>query len=1394
LLASLIAAVAFVAIPGAWRTNAAPLPATRFQPLGPAPYHADCLFDHSPLCMTDVRDTEFDFSSHFYRVGEIATATMTSGWQEWHFPGDLPGLTLQECTGDPNEGGGTCRWRVTGRTGWVAHGGLLITVPGSNAYTENDFYAVIGEDYMIDGNITEFGPDPFDPNFDTEHPAAGARVNIAGRSDDEGPLSFRQQANSDGYYYALFPKGTYTVSSSVGCVVGERPCRSSKEVRLPGDQTVDFKEEVFELSGKVESYNCSADPCTRQPWGGLEMLAVRGGRTSHTWTDGAGAFTMRLGKGTYALTPNTTGYNFSPASRRVELTQDRRGQDFVACANPSAGQGATASGPACFSIYGKVTKRTCGEHTCRAEPFANATVAAVAGGQRWQTVSGGDGTYRLAALPGSRTYEVTAAYNDGTTDWEFDPPSTSVILDADKRDIHFATCVDQPPAARVSEAAASPAPSCYTISGTILKGPRVNEPYRPDRPAQAIRVQVVGTTAEGDRLTRSVKTDRAGKYKAGALKAGVYTVTFPRGVCARIRSTTCSTTQRVELTSQEKTKKADAIKLEGALEITMTLSPSRVELRQTVEGVTPRNVDLTVRVKNTSRRDVEHVTLQELQIGFVEIDHADTVPLNVIRGPLERPSDRTPSPNLGTIRPGAHKERVYRLSAEGDGTFNIDILVTGEQNDRPLRPAGYGNVELPVTSQLLVFTTELQENLPRLIRAGRTVLIYATLENRSYVKTLAIDPIFPKLEGNASDGHLIDKLAIVPNWNQPEADDVCRPSTTVEIPPREKVELKAVIRTHEGDVFFTDTGELPGGTRAVITFEKPTVFTPTEGDYTRVRSADIVLPEDSTEYTLHLDDSQIVQPTSAWLAGEIAYWTAGMVIYGVPRFFGGLLHGVFIDLPRLALQGIAAAPKLWVHSFNYLAELMTEVLAEPDLYAAVVFKVVELLQQAGYEFENLERQVDAQLKNYFRRYSNQWAVGDWQGATAELGADFGELAMNVFTINRVPPAAVRAVGRCVLPRVPQALEGLKNAKTALYTRVAESLSQADQYMPSREALAALERLVKPGFEFTPHELRYLMGMTAEQVNWLKDYADRKNLLITVRSRAMESIEWIRRGAVLKPEQIKTKNVSFIDRLLGWKYDDVGRIVIRKPIGADQTLGESLQRVKQYLRTNHPEVAEGSTEWTEALKRHQDRWEEWHHGSPSDGYPDQLLKWGEEGELPFTWDLNQNLMDVGRHVPSGQRYKFRMRVTERDAAGRPIEWVPEVCVPASTVCPPNSSGWRSITGDIDGVSITHANGDALTDAQQIAVMNDLHQSPVQSLHGFTATWKRNGQFDFEDKRKYLFIKCCAAQFAPDRVVRAVKPIKELSELINPENYYIHYQGGYKFPRRLVPLRVIPDFHP
>ncbi len=87
----------------------------------------------------------------------------------------------------------------------------------------------------------------------------------------------------------------------------------------------------------------------------------------------------------------------------------------------------------------------------------------------------------------------------------------------------------------------------------------------------------------------------------------------------------------------------------------------------------------------------------------------------------------------------------------------------------------------------------------------------------------------------------------------------------------------------------------------------------------------------------------------------------------------------------------------------------------------------------------------------------------------------------------------------------------------------------------------------------------------KQIDFLRNFAADNKLLITVRSRATQSIEWLSgkvvdgvkyAAAVLKPEQIKIKSVSWLDtEVLGYRPSDLGRVILREPISTAEPRGE-----------------------------------------------------------------------------------------------------------------------------------------------------------------------------------------------------------------------------------------------
>lgn len=178
-------------------------------PPGPVPVAADCLVYRGPAqCYYHVRVTTFKFSQHVLHIGDTLTASMSTQWKEWTFPGSGPGLALKGCKGDPFAGSGICRWKVVAATGgWVSSLGLLISVPGSAQYTAADFYTVVDKNtHVIEGHVTDTAGDRL----------AGVSLRIDGST--KGPIV---TTDSDGYYLRVVRPGAYYVSVRSGAATAK---------------------------------------------------------------------------------------------------------------------------------------------------------------------------------------------------------------------------------------------------------------------------------------------------------------------------------------------------------------------------------------------------------------------------------------------------------------------------------------------------------------------------------------------------------------------------------------------------------------------------------------------------------------------------------------------------------------------------------------------------------------------------------------------------------------------------------------------------------------------------------------------------------------------------------------------------------------------------------------------------------------------------------------------------------------------------------------------------------------------------------------------------------------------------------------------------------------------
>ena len=306
----------------------------------------------------------------------------------------------------------------------------------------------------------------------------------------------------------------------------------------------------------------------------------------------------------------------------------------------------------------------------------------------------------------------------------------------------------------------------------------------------------------------------------------------------------------------------------------------------------------------------------------------------------------------------------------------------------------------------------------------------------------------------------------------------------------------------------------------------------------------------------------------------------------------------------------------------------------------------------------------------------------------------------------------------------------------------------------------------------------LHGLRQIEIDTLREFAANNRVLLTLRSRAVESIRWIEEfGAYMKPEQIKIKTVNWIDvEYLGYKYEEIGGVIVRKPpLTAEEVAAVRRQLANDGITEFLPN-GKRNLLYREITDRLQLRRSEWTTGDPQN--VKDMFRWGQDGKADFEWNWRDNLVDPTRQPNEAREVGFRMRHdVVKDARGKVIDerWIPEVD-------PEGTGSFHPITGDVDFVSLTDLTSSALTEADHIQMLKLLRDGPLKTPHADSITWVKNGKFDFPKKRANLPTACCLAQFGPDGVVRAVKLHlgDRLTQLISPERYWLYYEGGYQLP--------------
>ena len=788
------------------------------------------------------------------------------------------------------------------------------------------------------------------------------------------------------------------------------------------------------------------------------------------------------------------------------------------------------------------------------------------------------------------------------------------------------------------------------------------------------------------------------------------------------------------------------------LKVEITTDPAKPDVKQTPDGPVPVAVKVQVKVTNTGKVPLDPVTLPD-KLTLSNHGEAKTPEF-----PLKQ-TGRPGSLELGPLAPGASKTATYTLEASGDGSFDVEAVVLGGAGDENLYSVG--RLLFEPDSQVLMFKAELgsrvrSQNDRDLIQAGTLFLVNVTLENRSYKRKIAVDPIYGDLRGNAADGHT-QEADVEPTGFAPSGSlDEVKPSKYVTLEPRQKREFRVVVRTAASDA-FADEGGGGGGTRAEVRFVPPGVHDVSEpGEIPALAADRVVMIDGSSEFLVGIDESVPAPPPfNAW---EATWNVSTGVIAGVARATFGLVRGIVWDLPRGLVTLARNVPSASFYLMDRIAELAKTVIENPGVFsevAAVVYaKVLQIYEEGPLELigDTLEKVKDAVDRIVYARFSSfykAWFAGDWRAALNEFWGGVAEGVVNIASL--LAPA--------VLARFPKVAALWNTTKAALYEKVGQGLSKFGKVVSASRAVGALRTIVKPGYVFSAKELAKIYGVSSKEAAAIARIAKENRISIVFRSRASQSIKFIeKKVATMKPFWIKAKNVNEIDvQYLGFKTGEIGKVILREP--------PALKKVQAKLaKAGHKP---GEPFFEEVVKRHKQRLAELEEDLV------KMKKWAKKGEVEGKWPWQENGVDP--RVQSDETFVRRFRLKKVDDGG----FLPEVYLPP----PGGSKGWKFITGDIDLIAVTKADGSALSDAQHVAVLKKLRDA-IGAQHPESATWVKDGKFWFNGKRNYLLNdgECCLAQIGPDGLTRAVEFNEGLSapETWTKLAYRIFWNGGYQAP--------------
>jgi len=324
--------------------------------------------------------------------------------------------------------------------------------------------------------------------------------------------------------------------------------------------------------------------------------------------------------------------------------------------------------------------------------------------------------------------------------------------------------------------------------------------------------------------------------------------------------------------------------------------------------------------------------------------------------------------------------------------------------------------------------------------------------------------------------------------------------------------------------------------------------------------------------------------------------------------------------------------------------------------------------------------------------------------------------------------------------------------------------------------AALET-VPAGSKLELADAEALWGQDAASDAAFLDIAHDEGVVMGVRGRQVESVRKLEGGSVWKHENLKPKNVSDIDiDWLGFRKADAAEVRFRT------YTPEQEAAIRHRIETSNLTKAQKDV----VLDRFETRLGE-------KQYVDKIEKFSKKGEINVGFNYRDNglnrattvqirkftllddAIEAEHGIPGGGTYYTPLQENVKFYNLRKGGRLPPNCrrLLASVLC--------TVTGDMDGVYVTSANGGSIPADKMAGIYERLQKAGWQ--HPETLTWINNqGEFLFGPKAKILKGLeqgggQAMVEYGPDRVRRATYLNIDQSVLLARDKFRLRVVGGY-----------------